>query len=95
MILDVRWTRRALADLRHMNAYMAKRNPRAAARMEARIVQRIAALREMPLVGVATGVGAYRWVRVQRTPYLVVYRVVASELRIAAVYHGRQDRWRG
>ena len=75
-----------------MNRYMAKRNPYAAERMEARILQRVEALREMPLVGVATGESDSRWVRVRRTPYLVVYRIVADELRIDAVYHGSRKR---
>ncbi|KAF0181855.1 MAG: plasmid stabilization system [Caulobacteraceae bacterium] len=90
--MKVRWSRRALADLRRMNSYMAERNPRAAERMEARILDRIEALRELPLVGVLTGVGEARWVRVRRTPYLVVYRAAADELRILAVYHGSRAR---
>ena len=46
----------------------------------------------MPFVGVLTGIGETRWVRVPRTPYLLIYRVVAEELRILAVYHGRRAR---
>ena len=53
--------------------------------MEAHIRERAEALRDMPHVGVATGVGNYRWVRVRRTPYLLVYRVASDEVRIAAV----------
>ncbi|TPW01872.1 MAG: hypothetical protein FD124_3581 [Alphaproteobacteria bacterium] len=68
--MKVRWSRRALADLRRMNSYMAERNPRAAERMEARILDRIEALRELPLVGVLTGVGEARWVRVRRTQFI-------------------------
>jgi toxin ParE1/3/4 len=90
--VKVRWSRQALADLRRMNKYMSNHNPRAAARIELRIRERVEVLREMPLVGVSTGVADTRWVRVRRTPYLVVYRVVGEELRIQAIYHGRQDR---
>jgi len=75
-----------------MNAYMASRNPLAAERMERRIRDRIALLREMPLVGIATGRGDTRWVRVLRTPYLVVYRVAGDELQIRAIFHTRRKR---
>lgn len=75
-----------------MNAYMATRNPIAAERMERRIRERIEALREMPLTGVATGQGDTRWVPVLRTPYLIVYRVIDDELRISAIFHTRRNR---
>ncbi|MBL8551110.1 MAG: type II toxin-antitoxin system RelE/ParE family toxin [Hyphomonadaceae bacterium] len=90
--MKVRWSRRALADLARMNAYLADRNPAAARRVEARIRKRVNELQDFPLSCPRSGIGQTRQLVVTRTPHIVLYKVEGDLLSVDAVFHAAQDR---
>lgn len=57
MAHDIRYDRRALADLRNIHAYIAESNPAAARRVIASIRTSIGYLADNPLMGVAERAG--------------------------------------
>lgn len=88
----VRWHRRARQDLRKVRAYIAKENPRAAARIAQRILRAVGRLGENPGIGRPGRVLDTRELVVTGTPYLAPYRVVGDTIVILRVLHGAQ-RW--
>jgi len=90
-ILQVEWTRPALADLIEAQSYIARENPHAAQLIGERIWRASQSLGAHPYSGREGHVDSTReWV-VQRTPYLIVYRVHNDRVEILHVYHGKQN----
>jgi toxin ParE1/3/4 len=91
-LVALRWSRRALADLEHHHAWLARlergkpdetiQKIRAATRMLER-------LGDMGRPGVVEGV---RELSVRAAPYVVAYRVMDGAIEILAVYQTAQDR---
>jgi toxin ParE1/3/4 len=89
----VEWSDEALDDLVALGAYVAKHNPAAAARITLAIVQSVEELLpDYPHVGRPGRVSGTRELVIQRTPYIVPYRVKDNRIEILRVYHAAR-RW--
>ena len=90
-ILQVKWTRPALADLIEAQAYITQENPQAAEVIAQRIWDASQALSDNPHIGRSGYLtGTREWV-VQRTPYLIVYRIRKDRVEILHIYHGKRN----
>ena len=90
-ILQVKWTHPALADLIEAQAFIKKENPQAAEVIAQRIWNASQTLTDNPGIGRQGYVtGTREWV-VQRTPYLIVYRLRDGRIEILHVYHGKRN----
>ncbi|HVL70279.1 MAG TPA: type II toxin-antitoxin system RelE/ParE family toxin [Beijerinckiaceae bacterium] len=90
--MKVVWTGRAASGLRSARRRIAKVNPTAAARFADRTVREAAKLGQYPRLGRVGRVEGTRELVVAGTPYLVAYRITATEVQILAVIHGAR-RW--
>ena len=86
----VRWTRPALTGLAEIVAYLADKNPDAAARLIERLRRRAASLSHNPEQGRPGRVAGTRELSVTGTPYVVVYRVMPGSIDILRVHHTRR-----
>lgn len=86
------WRRRAIEDLRALQAYLASHDPRAAKRIAATIRRAVEQLATLPHLGRPGRVRGTRELIVSRTPYVIPYRVVGDEVQILRVYHAAR-RW--
>jgi toxin ParE1/3/4 len=89
--LRLSWSIKALIDFDEAQAYIAQENPFAAQMVADRIWQASQRLAETPLIGRAGVEPDTRHWTVQRTPYLIVYRVTEEAVEILRVWHGRRD----
>jgi toxin ParE1/3/4 len=87
--LEVRWLKRALANLDAEAAFIALDNPAAAARVVDTLARTVELLAQHPGLGRPGRVEGTRELVVANTPYLVPYRV-----RNKLVFHGLL-RWLG
>lgn len=92
--MRVRWIRRALKNLDEEAAYIARDDPRAAARLVERIVASVERLADYPASGRPGRVPGTRELLVTDTPYLVPYRVRGETVEILRVFHGVR-KWPG
>ncbi len=83
----IRWLRRRLETRDVQLDYVAKRHPAAAARLGEAIRGAVAILADHPGLGHVGRVDGTRELVVARTPYVIVYRVVSTEVRIIRVLH--------
>jgi toxin ParE1/3/4 len=92
--MKLRYARGALSDLDEIFSYIARDNPRAAARLVARIEQVAALIAERPHIGTMTRKSGFR--RFPVGNYLIVYEVGAGEVIVQYVRHGARRRpWEG
>lgn len=89
--MKVAWTEPAVADLRHVRAYIEGRNRQAARSVARKIRTAVTLLEEHPAAGRAGRVPATRELVVTGTPYLVAYRVRRGTIEILRVLHGAQE----
>jgi toxin ParE1/3/4 len=87
----IKWHRLARQDLRHVRAYIARDNPKAAARVAQRIRTAVERLSDNPGIGRPGRVIDTRELVVTTTPYLVPYTVSENEIVILRVLHGAQQ----
>ena len=90
--MRIGWLDEAVDDLESLRAYIATDNPTAADRIVGQLSRSVARLGDFPNAGRAGRVAGTRELTVPRTPFVVVYHVVADEVRILRVLHGAQ-RW--
>jgi toxin ParE1/3/4 len=88
----VGWLQVALDDLEELRAYIAADDPTAADRVVRQIDAAVARLASFPNAGRGGRVAGTRELAVPRTLFLVIYHVVADEVRVLRVLHGAQ-RW--
>jgi len=86
--VPVKWLRRALRNLDEEAAYIARDDPKAAARIIEHIVASVDQLAVHPAIGRPGRVSGTRELIVSGTPYLVPYRMRAGTIEILAVFHG-------
>jgi toxin ParE1/3/4 len=86
------WTVAALGDLAAARAYIAHDNPAAADNQIGRVLAAVPRLVRFPELGRPGRHAGTRELVVQRTPYIVAYRVHAAAIEILRVLHARQ-RW--
>ncbi len=89
--MKVKWTRLALADFASAQSYIAAENPQAAAEIARRIRASVLKLVQFPYIGRPGDDLMTREWRVQRTPYLVVYRLSGEVIEITRVWHDKRD----
>ncbi len=90
--MRIRWTRRALARLNEIHAYVAGHNPDAARRVLKRIEETARFLTDHPLAGRVGRVGGTRELVLSSDPYIIAYRVNPPEIEILTVIHAAR-RW--
>lgn len=89
---EVRWTRRALDDLREIHDFIAKDSPRAAETLSNTILEIADHLASFPDLGRRVPefpLSSYRELIV--AGYRVLYRATAETVWVAAVVHGRRN----
>ncbi len=92
--MKLKWTRRALNQLKQAQEYIAQDNPLAAQQVAQQIADSAKLLLRQPQMGRMGRVsGTREWV-VNHTPYLLIYRVADNELQVLSVIHSKQ-RWPG
>jgi toxin ParE1/3/4 len=92
--MRVRFTRPAQADLNAIYAYVSERNPSAAARLIARLIDRAQALAENPYQGRKIDEANGRVVVIPRYRYFIFYTVENDEIHITHIRHtSRRRRW--
>jgi addiction module RelE/StbE family toxin len=85
--VQVRWLRRALANLDSEAEHIARHNPQAAARIVMAIQEAVARLAEYPAMGRSGRVPGTRELVVVGTPYIIPYRVRGDRVEILRVFH--------
>jgi len=88
--MQIKWTRRALADLDNAFEYIFQDDPNAALSVVDRIEDSIANLSRHPEIGRKGRVTSTRELVIPQTPYLVSYRVKAEQVEILAILHGKR-----
>jgi toxin ParE1/3/4 len=87
-LLEIRWLKRALANLDAEAAFIALDNPAAAARVVGTIARSVELLAQHPGLGRPGRVEGTRELVVANTPYLAPYRVRSNVVEILRVFHG-------
>lgn len=87
------WARRARSDLESIERYWLDERPDYVAKVMAATRHAIALLLETPGAGSPVGSPDLRRWRLGKTPYLMLYRVSRTELRVLRIHHERQN-WR-
>jgi toxin ParE1/3/4 len=90
--MRVVWSVAAVADREEIFDYIAADSPQAAILVDERIQRQIRILAKFPEGGRGGRVEGTRELVIQRTPYLVVYRVTRERVHILRVLHGAR-RW--
>ena len=85
--MNVRYTRRALAQIDKVLTYTETRSPQGAVRLRDRIVGLIALLKEHPYAGRATSRPNVRRLSIIPFPYFIDYQVNATEIVIMRFRH--------
>lgn len=85
--MRVRWLRAALAELDAEAEYIARDNPRAAAKIVASIATAVDHLANHPAMGRPGRVTGTRELVVSSTPYIIPYRVRGDSVEVLRVFH--------
>ena len=94
MPVEIVWSPLGQTRLREIQAYLATDKPLAAERLAMRIVAIIEALRDHPHLGRAGVRPGVRELVIGGTPYIVMYRVQARQVKINTIVHGAQRKGR-
>ena len=90
--MKVRFSVSARADIQLIHDFIAKENPKVAARVVGAIEQSTLRLGEFPLSGRSGAVETTRELVIPRLPYIAVYRLNDEIVEIIAVFHAAQDK---
>ena len=85
--MKLRYTPRAIADLREVLAYIEKQSPQGARKVHARIQRLINLTLDHPHVGARTSSKRLRRLVARPYPYLIFYEVADDEIVIHGVRH--------
>jgi len=85
--MRVRWLRSALAEFNAEAEYIARDNPRAAAKIVASITTTVDLLANHPAMGRPGRVTGTRELVVPGTPYIIPYRVRGEFVEVLRVFH--------
>ncbi len=89
---DVRFSRKALADLSAVHADLTRHNPAAAAKVVAAIEHSVSLIGEHPRLGRSIDRDSDRVHVVPRYNYVISYRIVGDTVEIRFIFHPRQSR---
>ncbi len=92
--MRLEWSRFAQADREAIFDYIEADNPQAAIRVDDRIRMQVKSLLRFPESGRAGRVDGTRELVIDRTPYIVAYRIAGRVVRILRVLHGA-EKWPG
>lgn len=84
---EIRWLKRALANLAAEAEYIARDNPAAAQRLVTAIAEAVQHLARHPGLGRAGRVKGTRELVVPNTPYIIPYRVREDAVEVLRVFH--------
>ena len=93
--MRVRYSPRAIQNLRSIFAYIDEESPQAAADVVARIERVGAELGHAPHMGIATSTRGIHRFPVSGTPYLIFYEIYRDEVAIIHIRHGARHPWAG
>ena len=86
------WSPRALADLDGIRGHVRERNPAAARRLIAALIEATERLAEFPELGKPGPLPGIRALVVPRTRFMIDYRHSGDRVEITAVTHGARRR---
>ena len=89
--MRVVWFKRAIQDLVHLKQYIAQDNPMAARQVVARIGSAVSLLSTQPAIGRPGRVPNTKELVVDRTPYILPYRVRNKQIEILRVLHSAKQ----
>lgn len=92
--MSIRWLSSALVELDRIHGYIARENPRAAARVFRQIRKAPRQLARFPQLGRPSQVEGTRELVVTGLPYLIIYRVAGDDVEILRIFHTSMD-WSG
>ena len=90
--MKVVWFKRAILDLRSAKDYITQDNPHAAQKTVQRIKDKVSLLSEQPGIGRPGRVPNTKELVVDRTPFVLPYRVRDNKIEILRVLHTSR-RW--
>lgn len=90
--MSILWSPTAVADLLHIRAYIAERDPSGAHSVVDRMFEAVERLDEFPASGRPGRLPHTRELVVGGTPYVIPYRVAGRDVQILAVLYGAR-RW--
>ena len=90
--MRIAWSEPAVRDLAAARAYIARDNPLVADKQVERVLAAVTGLLRFPEIGRPGRRAGARELVVNRTPYVVAYRLRRDVIEILRVMHGRQ-RW--
>ncbi|MDE3186111.1 MAG: type II toxin-antitoxin system RelE/ParE family toxin [Acidobacteriota bacterium] len=90
--MSLNWGRRAQRDLHELIVYIAEDSIQTAELVASRILRSAELLAQRPRAGRRGRVNGTRELVVLRTPYILVYRATARNVRVLRDYHGAR-RW--
>lgn len=85
------WLRRAIADRDSQLDYIAQDNPRAAIEQGDRIAYQVGQLIQHPERGRAGRKQGTRELVINRTPFIVIYRIKGKRIELLRLLHGAQQ----
>jgi toxin ParE1/3/4 len=86
--VKLEWSRFALADRDEIFDYIEADSPRAAVAVDGLISAQVRILADFPEAGRIGRIAGTRELVINRTPYLVAYRVLGDSTRILRILHG-------
>ncbi len=90
MDVKLRLSPDAEADLTHIRNTIITENPAAAERVQKSIARAIELIRYFPNLGRQGSIEGTREKPVKSLPYIIVYKIVASDIIILRIYYGAQ-----
>jgi toxin ParE1/3/4 len=84
------WSEASLRDLKLIDRFISRDDPRAAATMLQRIVEAAKLLEQYPALGPIV-TGNVRFLKARRTPFVVIYKIGDDGVEIIRVRHARED----
>lgn len=88
--MKLEWSARAWADRDAIFDHIVADSPQAAVAMDDRIAQRTRSLMRFPESGRPGRIEGTRELVIDRTPYIIAYRITGNTVRILRVLHGSQ-----
>jgi addiction module RelE/StbE family toxin len=90
--MKLRFTRQAVQDLEEIGAYLRLRNPMAATRVRAAILESLKDIADFPEIGRQQSVDGVRKYVTRGHPYLVYYSSDAEVVIVLSVRHAARQR---
>jgi toxin ParE1/3/4 len=85
--MHVKWLRKALRNLDDESSYIATDDPVAASRVAKRVLEAVKVLAEQPNLGRPGRIPGTRELVVEKTRYIVPYRVKGETVQLLRVFH--------